>query len=44
MQEGKTPLMYAVEYTTSLAVLEVLLEAKAEVNAKDYVSAWEGDR
>ena len=35
--------MYAVRYTKSLAIVEDLLEAGAEVNAKDEVSALWGD-
>ena len=35
--------MYAVWHAKSLAVVNVLLEAKAEVNARDRVSAWKGN-
>ena len=38
-----TPLMYAAKYAKSPSVVEVLLEGKAEVNARDDVSVWEGN-
>ena len=45
MQINKTPLMYAAENESahSPALVELLLEAEADVNAADKVSAWEGD-
>ena len=44
VQDKKTPLMYAAlnKSAQALAVVEVLLKAGAEVNARDKVSAWEG--
>ena len=39
----KTPLMYAAQYAKSLALVDVLLKAGANVKARDDVSAWEGD-
>ena len=39
----KTPLMYAAQYAKSLAVVDVLLKAGADANARDDVSAWEGN-
>ena len=43
MQYQKTPLMYAAQYAKSPAIVDVLLEAGANVKAKDRVSAWEGN-
>ena len=45
VQDNETPLMCAAQYNESaqaLAIVERLLVAKAEVNATDRVSAWEG--
>ncbi len=42
VQWKQTPLMNAAQYTKSLALVDVLLEAGAAVNAADRVSAWEG--
>ena len=35
--------MYVAQYAKSLALVEVLLKAGADVNARNKVSAWEGD-
>ena len=45
VQEKDTPLMYAQENRSAQgrAVVALLLEGKADVNAADAVSAWEGD-
>ena len=42
VQENDSPLMYVAEHAKSLELVDVLLKAKAEVNARNIVSAWEG--
>ena len=42
MQKKETPLMFAAK-TQSSAVVELLLNGKADVDARDNVSACEGD-
>ena len=41
VQYQQTPLMYAAEHTKSLAIVELLLNAEADVNATEKVSARE---
>ena len=38
-----TPLILVAKYAKSPAIVDLLLEAEADVNAKDKVKGWEGD-